>query len=213
MVKRNAKHDETFAPLARSIEVAFRTEDLSLLVLRCHMVIETLLYRLLAARLDVESAAALPNLPFSALAAVTLVGDRFDELRPQIERLNAIRNQVAHDLHVASLDHDIASFVERCTSTIHSRERSGEPAAVRFKRCVLATGRELSKAIVSELEWRADHVAHVVMAMNLETLGFNVDALKTEHVSIDEHGRLVADIGALVRPNWPLFPWRNTADT
>jgi len=88
------------------------TIPIELHVLRCHLVTEVELYRLLSARLGIHER-HLPNLQFYPLAALALGGDELIEVRTAVLALNDLRNEFSHELDPSRLNPAFARFVPK----------------------------------------------------------------------------------------------------
>lgn len=208
MSKRTVRHDEEVRPFKQAIETAFRANDLALLVLRCHMVVETLLYRVLAARLDV-AVGELPNLPFSTLLQVTLVGERHEEVRPMLDRLNFIRNRVAHDLDDSTLATQVGNLVADFADPRVSRllKENAITELDGLKSLTLRLAGALHKEVISQARTQFEYARGIILAMNMSLLGFDVEALKDDLIDIRPDGRLVGDMDSYRKQGWRWFPW------
>lgn len=87
-------------------------EDLELLVLRAHTYVEAMLRRVLSDRLGVpETGAGIGGLNFFRLAQLTLGREADKELLGLVERLNRVRNEIAHELRLDPTSPDLEAFV------------------------------------------------------------------------------------------------------
>jgi hypothetical protein len=87
-----------------------RLQDLELLTLRCHALLEVGLQDLLAVRLDIP-VSTLPMLTFEKLARLSLGGLRH-ELVDIALGVNKIRNYVAHGVHADELEAKIGDLIK-----------------------------------------------------------------------------------------------------
>jgi hypothetical protein len=189
--KRVLKHDEAVRPIARAISAAFSSDDLNVLVLRCHMIFETLLFRLLSVRLDVEIG-DLPALSFGPLVAVALAGERFEELRGPIDDLTRIRNLIAHDIDYANVDEDLASYSET-HQRFAARAKSSTadtPILLKFQRVIRGVGGEILSIMRSRREFDVTVAKDLILKLNLDVLRFKADLFRDDLLDMDEHGNV-----------------------
>ena len=83
--------------LAEAMRIVNDKVPLELIVLKMHLLTETLLYRLLGVRLEVAEE-HLPTLQFFALAKLALGGETFKMTLVKVLALNDLRNEYAHEL-------------------------------------------------------------------------------------------------------------------
>src|SRR5688572_27101112 len=86
--------------------------DLELFVLKCHLVIESLMYSFLAQRLGVEEA-DLPQLQFYPLAKLTFGGGNYRDTLRRVLALNDVRNAFGHHLDGSVLQTEFGKFTAR----------------------------------------------------------------------------------------------------
>lgn len=85
---------------------------LEIFILKCHLVVEAQMYRLLALRLDV-SEEYLPSLAFWPLTKLAFAGNDFKVAIPIVLALNDLRNEFSHELDAEKHESAYAKFCER----------------------------------------------------------------------------------------------------
>jgi hypothetical protein len=82
---------------------------LDLIILKLHLLTEANLYRLLAARLEIDEQ-FLPPLQFFPLAKLALAGQQYKETLMKVLALNDLRNEYGHELESSRLADAHAKF-------------------------------------------------------------------------------------------------------
>lgn len=86
---------------------------LEIYVLKAHLMVEVMLYRILAARLETEEH-ELPSLQFFQLAKLALGGHKYKAILVLVLGLNDLRNEYSHELNAERLTLTHSKFVIHC---------------------------------------------------------------------------------------------------
>lgn len=86
--------------------------NLEVLLLRCHLLIERELVRLLATRLLTDIDALPPRISFELLTRLALARREDAELRVALLRLNKVRNNLAHVFEYETLEADLLQLYD-----------------------------------------------------------------------------------------------------
>lgn len=117
-----------------------RSSTLTLIVLTGHLLIEEELNKCLAAKLREPTALFDARLNFSQRLALfhALLGSEKDYPFPysSLEKLNALRNQLAHNLEPKDLENRIKTFLEELEESGYDKEFGEEKLATRLRRCI-----------------------------------------------------------------------------
>ena len=110
----------------RWTELLKQSDDLVAVVLRGHLVFEEILFRVVQSHCTVPEHLAGARLRFLQLLALTRALEKLPAIPPAtwqaLERLNSVRNALAHNLPTASLAERVSSFVE---ASLGSERTSG----------------------------------------------------------------------------------------
>lgn len=117
-----------------------RSDDLTLVVLKGHLLVEEELNEILSMKLRVPEAIFQARLSFSQRLAVlrALAGDegRGTFSLDALNRLNALRNQLAHNLEPRQLEKRVKAFLVELEAPGLEEEFSQEKLSTRLKRCI-----------------------------------------------------------------------------
>jgi len=111
---------------AKLNEFAAQEPPLEIFVLKCHLIIESMLYSFLALRLGMQER-HLPTLQFFPLAKLALGGNAHSAALVRALSLNDLRNVFSHELDESALQVEYEKFAEReqlyCPKEMDQRER------------------------------------------------------------------------------------------
>lgn len=117
-----------------------RSDDLTLIVLKGHLLVEEEINEILRMRLAEPKAIFDARLSFSQRIAVlkALSGRDSEEIFrfAAIEALNSLRNQLAHNLEPKDIEKRVAAFLREFEDPERGEEYSQESISRRLKRCV-----------------------------------------------------------------------------
>lgn len=102
----------SWAALASAMRFLDPSVPIELMVLKCHMLIEAQMYRVLAYRLDVAEE-NLPPLQYFQLSKLALCGEEFKDSLVTVLALNDLRNQLGHELEAEKLNIAYKAFASK----------------------------------------------------------------------------------------------------
>lgn len=115
------------------------TNDLTLIILKGHLLVEEEINEILDMKLKESSAIYQARLGFHQRLAVlkALTGTTDDPfLYSSIEKLNSLRNKISHNLEPNDLEIKIISFLKEIEDPEHEEEFEDQDLAERLKRCI-----------------------------------------------------------------------------
>ena len=93
-------------------QLAGASIDIELFVLRCHLIVESIMYSHLARRLQFQ-VADLPQLQFFPLAKLAFGGEHNRHTLSRVLALNDVRNAFSHNLETSELENQLAILAAR----------------------------------------------------------------------------------------------------
>jgi hypothetical protein len=130
-------------------------DDLTLLTLKGHLIIENLLDSILMRTLDLEALPEEHRLEFSQKLALVRAVVIAREPKPNadlfcaIGKLNKIRNDLAHELkHQSQIEDKVKSIISSYQSKTDIKLSSGKPVAVLLRDCIVKLCEFLDDVIV-----------------------------------------------------------------
>ncbi|RBP53586.1 hypothetical protein [Arenicella xantha] len=138
IVDTTPQEDEFYADIRELIAKLPESEDVTIFVLRAHLVIEQLVIRMTESLVrNPQHIRKANRLQFStrvlflrSLVKPLIQSD--DSFWGSINLLNGLRNDLAHKLDIPALEKDIDSFIELAASTLQMSSRPGFDSLVRI---------------------------------------------------------------------------------
>ena len=133
-------HSKDVDGLWRFLRHMPKSDDLALIVLKGHLLVEEELNEIRAIKFSEPEALFSARLSFSQRLAVlkALVGSGKDSsfCFSAIEQLNGLRNQLAHNLEPKELEQRVEKFLSELEEAGLESEFAKEKGTVRLKRCI-----------------------------------------------------------------------------
>jgi hypothetical protein len=139
-VAQYATDDDGSDSFARFLRHLPKSDDLSLIILKGHLLIEEELNDALAAHMADPDRLFQARLSFSqrlnVLVGITGEGNAFHHRLTAVEKLNSLRNQLAHNLEPKGIGTRIEEFLRELEDPGSAKELRKQKVSERLKSCI-----------------------------------------------------------------------------